>query len=78
VGLVIASASLCFSVWVAIAHPRPGGFFVRYGPVSLGIAVIVAFILATIDVKSPSRKWLWAIWGLAFAVSCVGIIQSYR
>ena len=76
--LVIACASFCFSLWVSIEQSQPAGFFVRYGLVSLGIAIIVGIIMNLMPRKPRIRPWLWVLWGLAFAASCIGLFKAHR
>jgi hypothetical protein len=74
--LILACASLGFSLWVSIAYPRPGSFFVRYDVVSLGIAIINGMVIKLKQPREVVKFWLWALWTIALAVSCVGSVQS--
>ena len=78
VQVIAASTSLCFSLWVTVFYPRPGGFFVRYGLLSLGIAILVGAIINLLSRQNRARGLLWALWWVAFVGSLVGLIKAYR
>jgi hypothetical protein len=76
--LFLAGVSLCFSVWVTVLHPRPGGFFVRYGSLSLGITMISGAIINLLSRQNRFRSSLWLLGFLAFIVSLLGLITVSR
>jgi len=78
VQVIAAGASLCFSFWVTVFYPKPGGLFVRYGLVSLGIAILIGAIINLLSRQNRSRGLLLALWWVAFAGSLMGLIKAYR
>jgi hypothetical protein len=77
-GLVLTGASLCFSLWVTVLYPRPGGFFVRYGLVCLGVAITAMAVTSLLSQGSAARKWLRLVWLAGLAISFIGLFQLPR
>lgn len=75
---IFSIASLCFSLWVTIHKSGSGGFFARYGLLSLGIAITAGTGANLLPFSSFHKKWLMAIQLAALLISFAGIYQMSR
>jgi len=80
VAFILSTASLCFSLWVTLHlhHTRPGGFFARYGLVTLGIAMTAGTMANLLSFGSLYRRWLMVVVWTALVISFVGLYQVSR
>jgi hypothetical protein len=78
VALIFCAASLCSTLWVTLHQTRPGGFFARYGQVSLGIAITAGTTANLLPPKSFHRKWLMVVMWTALIISFIAIYQLSR
>jgi hypothetical protein len=75
---IFSVASLCFSLWVTVYKTGSGGFFARYGLLSLGMAITAGTGASLLPFNSFHRKWLMAIQLAALIISFAGIYQMSR
>ena len=68
---IFCSASLCFSLWVAIFRSPPQPFLARYGLVFFGVSMVAG--TAGRLIGGRTQKWLLVLVYVCYAVSIVGL-----
>jgi hypothetical protein len=71
--IVLCTASLSFSLWVAVHQTMPQGFLARYGLVFLGIAMTVGVTANLLAPTSRFKRWLVVSVWVCLAISWVGL-----
>ena len=69
----LCTASLCFSLWVALHQTTPQGFLARYGLVFLGIAMTAGATANLLAPTSRLKRWLLVVVFAGLVVSLVGL-----
>ena len=68
---ILSTASLCFSLWVAICRSPPQRFLARYGLVVFGVGMVAG--TAGTLIGGRAQKWLVVLFYVCVAVSIVGL-----
>jgi hypothetical protein len=70
--MILCTASLCLSLWVALHQTTPQGFLARYGLVFLGIAMTVGVTASLLAPTSRFKRSLAIFVWVCLAISWVG------
>jgi hypothetical protein len=76
--LIFCSASLCFSLWVAVYHTPPQTLLGRYGLVLLGVGIVAGTAANLLASPALGKKSLVVFMWICFEASLDGVYLRAR